>query len=61
MVARCHPQRQLSDVPVASKFPRYVWAFHEDTWFEGRVTNEEQGWYKGYPLAEDQVPEGATR
>lgn len=46
---------------MASKFPRYVWAFHEDTWFEGRVTNEEQGWYKGYPLAEDQVPEGATR
>ncbi len=42
-----------------SNFPRYVWALREDMWFEGRVTNEEQGWYKGYPLAEDQVPVGA--
>ncbi len=50
----------VSDLSPDSSFPRYVWAFHEGLWFEGRVTNAEQGWYKGYPLAAEKVPLGAT-
>lgn len=42
-------------------FPRYVWAFEDAMWFEARVTNIAKGSYKGYPLADDQAPKGATR
>lgn len=36
-------------------FPKYVWAFRRGTWFEGRLVNEVQGTYKGYPLVADEV------
>lgn len=54
-------QGNVSDLPPGSGFPRYVWVYREETWFEARITNEAQGWYKGYPLADDQVPIGAAR
>lgn len=31
-------------------FPRYVWYRHDDTVYERRLVNREQGQYKGYPL-----------
>lgn len=37
-------------------FPRYVWHKENDTVFEGRLTNSEAGWYKGYPLDNDEWP-----
>lgn len=48
----------VSEDPGAEGFPRYVWAFKDDTWFEGRLVNEVQGTYKGYPLARDEVSKG---
>lgn len=51
----------VSDILAGEDYPRYVWAFREGTWFEGRLTLGPQGQYKGYPLAADQAPKGATR
>lgn len=39
-------------------FPRYVWYRHEQTVYEARLLNQENGQYKGYPLAEDEWPVG---
>ena len=39
-----------------NRFPRYVWAKREGRWFEARVVNSHDGSYKGYPVAEDDVP-----
>lgn len=48
----------VSHDPGEDGFPKYVWAFRRDTWFEGRLVNEVQGTYKGYPLAADEVARG---
>lgn len=48
----------VSDDPGEDGFPKYVWAFNRNTWFEGRLVNEIQGTYKGYPLADDEVTQG---
>lgn len=45
----------VSEDPGDDEFPRYVWAFRRGTWFEGRLVNDVQGTYKGYPLADDEV------
>ncbi|GAA1163809.1 hypothetical protein MOX01_15050 [Microbacterium oxydans] len=37
-------------------YPRYVWGWHLDRWFEARLVNSEQGTYKGYPVRDDEVP-----
>lgn len=44
--------------PWEGEFPRYVWYKHGQVVFEGRLVNRAQGAYKGYPLAEDEWPEG---
>ena len=44
--------------PWEGEFPRYVWYKHEQMVFEGRLVNRTQGAYKGYPLAEDEWPNG---
>lgn len=46
----------VSDDPADGEFPRYVWVHREDTWFEARLINRDQGTYKGYPLLDDEVP-----
>ena len=51
-------QGWVSEDPQSARFPRYVWARHEGIWFEARLVNAEQGTYKGYPLAEDEIPKG---
>lgn len=38
-------------------FPRYVWYQSEDCFFEGRLTNQTQGEYKGYPINIDELPQ----
>jgi hypothetical protein len=48
----------VSEDPGEDRFPKYVWAFERDTWFEGRLVNEMQGSYKGYPLADDEITPG---
>lgn len=45
----------VSDDPGDQGFPKYVWAFKRGMWFEGRLVNEVQGTYKGYPLVDDEV------
>jgi hypothetical protein len=55
-VAGAIQRGQVSQDPGPDGFPRYVWAYELDTWFEGRLVNETQGTYKGYPLSDDQVP-----
>ena len=44
--------------PLEGSFPRYVWYKHEGVVFEGRLVNRTQGTYKGYPLAEEEWPDG---
>lgn len=39
-------------------FPRYVWYRENETVYEGRLVNREQGAYKGYPLESDEWPDG---
>lgn len=39
-------------------FPRYVWFKRGDQVYEGRLVNREAGWYKGYPLNQDEWPMG---
>lgn len=55
-IANAIQQGQVSEDPSLDGFPRYVWAYEQDTWFEARLVNETQGTYKGYPLSGDQVP-----
>lgn len=44
--------------PWEGTFPRYVWARHEGVCYEGRLVNRESGEYKGYPLDDQECPEG---
>lgn len=44
--------------PWEGRFPRYVWYRHMGVVFEGRLVNRTQGTYKGYPLAEEEWPDG---
>jgi hypothetical protein len=37
-------------------FPRYVWCRDGDRLFEGRLTNQALGEYKGYPISPDEAP-----
>lgn len=60
-IAQAILQGQVSDDPGRDSFPRYVWAFQQDTWFEARLVNASQGTYKGYPLTSDQVPRAVTQ
>jgi hypothetical protein len=47
--------------PWEGDFPRYVWHREGEVVFEGRLTNREAGEYKGYPLLQDEWPEGLER
>lgn len=40
-----------------TRFPRYVWYRQGDRVFEGRLVNQDQGEYKGYPLERSEWPE----
>ena len=42
--------------PLEGNFPRYVWAKVQDEWYEARLTNREQGQYKGYAIRLEEVP-----
>jgi len=44
--------------PWEGDFPRYVWVLRGATWYEGRLVNRGLGEYKGWPLREDELPEG---
>ncbi|MCW2754805.1 MAG: hypothetical protein JWQ32_2216 [Marmoricola sp.] len=37
-------------------YPRMVWASVGDCTFEARLSNDEQGWYHGYPIDESERP-----
>ena len=37
-------------------FPRYVWYRDGERLFEGRLTNQVLGEYKGYPIGPDEGP-----
>lgn len=37
-------------------FPQYAWRRVGDVVFEARLTNAEQGWFKGYPLDPTEWP-----
>ena len=39
------------------RFPRYVWYRHGNTVFEGHLTNQVFGEYKGYPLKRSEWPD----
>ena len=39
-------------------FPRYVWYKDGDIVYEGRLVNQGNGEYKGYPLSRDEWPGG---
>jgi hypothetical protein len=42
--------------PVESGFPRYVWFRDDNRVFEGRLTNQAKGEYKGYPIGQSEAP-----
>lgn len=42
--------------PWEGGFPRYAWRQVGGIWYEGRLTNAQQGQYKGYPVPEATVP-----
>jgi len=45
--------------PWEGDFPRYLWRREGDVVYEARLTNREQGAYKGYPLKDEmELPEG---
>jgi hypothetical protein len=44
--------------PWEGDYPRYVWHRQGGVVYEGRLVNQEQGHYKGYPLNKDEMPEG---
>ncbi|HPG66156.1 MAG TPA: hypothetical protein PLO37_04865 [Candidatus Hydrogenedentes bacterium] len=44
--------------PWEGEFPRYAWHRVDDVVFEARLVNRDTGEYKGYPLEEDEYPEG---
>ena len=37
-------------------FPRHVWFLDGDRTFEGRLTNQMKGEYKGYPVSREDLP-----
>lgn len=43
--------------PWKGDFPRYVWFRQDDDCYEGYLTNQELGEYKGYPLKPDECPD----
>ena len=47
----------MSEPRGKGEFPRYVWVANEEGCFEGRLTNRDQGIYKGYPLRPEECPE----
>lgn len=53
-------QRAISmghvDPVCENSFPRKVWCRINNEIFEGRLTNREQGVYKGYPITSDELP-----
>ena len=51
-------RRGATGAPWEGGFPRYVWYQSGSTVFEGRLVNREAGSYKGYPLGEDEWPDG---
>ncbi len=46
--------------PWEGGFPRYVWYSDRGQWYEGRLVNRDQGQYKGYPVAPDELPQGLS-
>jgi hypothetical protein len=42
--------------PWENGFPRRIWCRNEDGAFEGRLTNQELGEYKGYPVPLQDLP-----
>lgn len=42
--------------PQDGAYPQYVWIRVEETVFEGRLSEREQGWYHGYPLDRTEWP-----
>ena len=54
-------RRGAIGAPWEGEFPRYVWYKHDDTVFEARLLNRETGSYKGYPLDENEWPNGIER
>ncbi len=51
-------RRGATGAPWEGGFPRYVSYKDGGTVFEGRLVNRGNGSYKGYPLEEDEWPEG---
>jgi hypothetical protein len=41
-------------------FPRYVWRIIDEQRYEARLINRTLGQYKGYPILEEEWPEGGT-
>lgn len=44
--------------PWEGDFPRYAWYRSAGVCYEARLVNRDAGDYKGYPLQEDESPEG---
>ena len=47
--------------PWEGKFPRYAWFKDGETVYEARLVNRQAGEYKGYPIRQDEWPEGIEK
>lgn len=54
-------QAGQAGTPLLNGFPRHAWAQRGGRWYEARLTNEGNGEYKGWPIAEDELPRWLNR
>ncbi len=58
-------QRAMADGCIGElwegRFPRYIWHKEGSIVYEGRLVNRGNGEYKGYPLSDDEWPEGLEK
>jgi len=46
----------LTGAPAENGWPRHLWHRDGEQWYEGRLTNQGLGEYKGWPVDEAEVP-----
>lgn len=48
--------RECTSAVFEGDFPKYVWGWLDGQLYEARLVNQDQGWYKGYPLEVIETP-----
>lgn len=51
----------VSKATLPSGFPRHIWHYEGDVWYEARTTDGAPGEYHGYPIEASALPAGIRR